>query len=54
MQDLKDLTHDLHYENFRTKLIESQNLPNTDLPRGRLLTSDETDKLLQQKDLEVN
>ena len=24
MQDLKDLTHDLHYENYRTDFIKSQ------------------------------
>ena len=24
MQDLKDLTHDIHYENYRTEYIKSQ------------------------------
>lgn len=24
MQDLKDLTHDLHYENYRTEYMKSQ------------------------------
>lgn len=56
MQDLKDLTHDIHYENYRTELIKSQHqtdFVSSSSPRQKKLTIDETDKLLQQKDIEL-
>lgn len=57
MQDLKDLTHDIHYENYRTELIKSQNKDSLQYIGSPVLknklNNDETDKLLQQKDDEL-
>lgn len=59
MQDLKDLTHDVHYENYRTELIQAQKeggnqKKNTScFIRENHLSSEEADKLLQAKDIEV-
>ena len=57
MQDLKDLTHDIHYENYRTELIKSQNKETLQYIGSPVLknklSNDETDKLLQQKDDEL-
>ncbi|CAF0964597.1 unnamed protein product [Brachionus calyciflorus] len=60
MQDLKDLTHDIHYENYRTDFLKSQNNSLCEQisdqaykPRENKLRIDETDKLLQQKDNEL-
>lgn len=59
MHDLKDLTHDVHYENYRTDLIKSQK-ECTAITNNKQMyqkinnqSNDDTDKLLQQKDLEV-
>ncbi len=59
MQDLKDLTHDLHYENYRAEFIRSNAatasmLSAPSILRGKKITPDEADRLLQQKDQEVN
>lgn len=53
MQDLKDLTHDVHYENYRTEHIKSQKQTGPISPKQNQLSIDETDKLLFQKDLEL-
>lgn len=61
MQDLKDTTQDVHYENFRAQCI-SQISQHALRERGKLKresvssTSDvtETDRLLLQKDEEVS
>lgn len=61
MQDLKDTTHDVHYENFRAQCISqiSQHAlrDRTKLKRESISSNDasvaETDRLLLQKDEEV-
>ena len=51
MHDLKDLTHDVHYESYRTELIKSQK---AQLKKSsKRSATEEADKLLLQKDLEV-
>lgn len=50
MQDLKDLTHDVHYENYRTELIKSMD---TREKSRDMLFGNDTDKLLQQKEDEL-
>ncbi|XP_071449404.1 septin-2 [Hetaerina americana] len=60
MQDLKDITQDVHYENFRTQCIsqisqqairERSKLKRDSGPQFETIT--DTDKLLQQKDEEI-
>ncbi len=64
MSDLKDLTHDLHYENYRTELMKSpkfnavmtqarQTNGSDNIRASRRMPIEETDRLLQQKDAEV-
>lgn len=63
MQDLKDTTQDVHYENFRAQCIHSIS-QNALRERGKLKRESisshndtsitETDRLLLQKDEEVN
>lgn len=50
MQDLKDLTHDVHYENYRTELIKSMNSREKSKDKH---CGNDTDKLLQQKEDEL-
>lgn len=59
MQDLKDVTQDVHYENFRAQCI-SQISQHALRERGKLkrdsgpgINDNETDRLLLQKDEEV-
>ena len=66
MHDLKDLTHDVHYENYRTAFIQSQeNISkqrgsltvyngNENALKGRRIAAEEADRLLKLKDIEVN
>lgn len=57
MHDLKDLTHDFHYENYRTEYIKAQKNAAADVvPQQTSFKSrpnEETDRLLQQKELEL-
>lgn len=59
MQDLKDTTQDVHYENFRAQCISqmSHQVLRTKLKRESISSNDpsitETDRLLIQKDEEV-
>ncbi len=57
MHDLKDLTHDFHYENYRTEYIKAQKNNSSNLNRSKNnnnnICSDEADRLLQQKDIEL-
>lgn len=59
MHDLKDLTHDFHYENYRTEYIKAQKNNSTNLNKSKNnnnnnnIYSDEADRLLQQKDIEL-
>ena len=55
MHDLKDLTHDFHYENYRTEFIKGQRngLLNSNLNRPKNYQTDDADRLLQQKDAEL-
>ncbi|XP_053219552.1 septin-1 isoform X2 [Podarcis raffonei] len=59
MQDLKDVTHEVHYENYRAQCIQSLTRPGardrssraaTELP---LLPLAETEKLIREKDEEL-
>lgn len=60
MQDLKDVTDDLFYEEFRTKYIRLRNgtlsqvnfYQNVD--DNRLSVNEKAEKLLQEKEIEVN
>lgn len=65
MHDLKDLTHDVHYENYRTAFIQSQeNISkqrgsltvyngNENALKGRRIAAEEADRLLKLKDIEI-
>jgi septin family protein len=59
MQDLKDVTDDLHYEAFRTKYIRLRNgsLNQVNLYQNvddnRLNVNEKAEKLLQEKEIEV-
>lgn len=63
MQDLKDLTHDVHYENYRTEFIKSSKLGesssessvtvNGSNRSSQQVMKDDADKLLKQKDIEL-
>ena len=60
MQDLKDLTHNLHYENYRKKQAQkksndqTENLSQDMAPlKRRRMPVHEVENLLKLKDLEV-
>ncbi len=64
MSDLKDLTHDVHYENYRTELMKSptfnanmiqavQKTGTDNLRASRRMPVEEANRLLQQKDAAV-
>jgi septin family protein len=55
MHDLKDLTHDFHYENYRTEYIKGQKNGSlvSNLNRQKTHPVDDADRLLQQKDAEL-
>lgn len=61
MQDLKDVTRDVHYENYRAQYItkisqqaaRERNKLRRDSGLGNLENPTETDRLLQQKDEEI-
>ena len=68
MQDMKEVTQDIHYENFRAQCIsqmhvalkernklrrDSISLSDTRTPVVSSLTTDDPGKLLEQKDEEV-
>ena len=59
MQDLKEVTQDVHYENFRARCISQMHVAlkeRNKLKRDSMTNLDQigdTDKLLQQKDDEV-
>ncbi|KAL3856595.1 hypothetical protein ACJMK2_011330 [Sinanodonta woodiana] len=57
MQDLKDITADVHYENYRAQHIASE-MSYAHKERGKLkrdskMGNDDTEKLLQQKEAEI-
>ncbi|CAK9302900.1 unnamed protein product [Gordionus sp. m RMFG-2023] len=51
MQDLQEVTHDLHYENFRSLKLSDK--PNDKSKKDQPDAGDEKDKILKQKELEV-
>ncbi|ESO98679.1 hypothetical protein LOTGIDRAFT_238963 [Lottia gigantea] len=59
MQDLKDVTSDIHYENYRAEHIQNQigttQRERTKLKRDSMIdgTGEATEKLLQQKEAEI-
>lgn len=55
MHDLKDLTHDFHYENYRTEYIKGQKHGSlvSNSNKQRIHPVDDADRLLQQKDAEL-
>ena len=53
MHDLKDLTHDFHYENYRTEYIKSQKNNSSHNTNRHQKSNEEADRLLQQKEIEL-
>merc|ERR1712076_367423 len=66
MQDLQEVTHDLHYENFRSERLARQNANGTSNTNGRYQqqgvsmtslntseTEDEKEEKLREKDAEL-
>ena len=53
MEDLRDVTKDVHYENFRTAKLVAKNTSNSDLRDNISVTSEDRDRVLQEKDAEI-
>lgn len=55
LQDLKDVTKDVHYENYRTHKLVSKNISNSDLSLkdNVSITSDDRDGVLMEKETQI-
>lgn len=55
LSDLRDVTKDVHYENYRTDRLVAKNISNSDLSlRDNIsIASDDRDRALQEKEAEI-
>lgn len=55
MQDLREVTQDLHYENYRSERLVNKNVSNSDLRDNISIASDDAhrDRILQEKEAEL-
>ncbi|CAG2109433.1 unnamed protein product [Medioppia subpectinata] len=55
MQDLREVTQDVHYENYRSQRLVARNISNSDLRDNISISSDDTskDRILQEKEAEL-